>query len=77
MQNMTAFHDSFPPAGREAVGILPTRSGLVAPLNLRWVGRGVLTPPAATRTPRNLGGALRTARPTWGTPLGWPVLVHP
>jgi len=27
-------------------------------MNQRQVGRGVLTPPLATRTPRDLGGAL-------------------
>ena len=39
---------------------------LVFPLspNLRWVGRGVPTPPSAIQTPQDLGGALRTARPT-------------
>jgi len=38
------------------------------------VGRGVLTPPSATRTPRDLGGALRTARPT-SAGLGFPRAV--
>jgi hypothetical protein len=32
-------------------------------MNLRLVGRGVLTPPSAIRTSPDLGGALGTARP--------------
>ena len=34
------------------------------PQNLPWVGRGVLTPPSATQTLRNPGGAVWTPRPT-------------
>ncbi len=45
----------------EADPAVPARANRPEPA---VVGRGVLTPPSATQTQRDLGGALRTARPT-------------
>ena len=50
------------------LGIVPLTLALLAVwrigLRRAEVGRGVLTPPSATHTPLDLGGALGTARPT-------------
>jgi len=60
-------HPLVSPGPRRSVS-RQNRAGTLAPPSLLpepvVVGRGVPTPPSATRTPPDLDGALRTARPT-------------
>ena len=55
---------TFSPPPRKGEGALRGVRVLGSALNLRWVGRAVLSPPPNTRMPQNLGGAVRTPRPT-------------